>query len=262
VTETRGDPLPAAAEPFDLTGRVALVTGGSSGLGERFARVLAGAGAKVAIAARRVDRIEALAKELPDAVALPCDVTVDEECTALVDSVVAHFGRIDVLINNAGASSVKPALKEDPADLRRILGLNVVAPFVLSQAAAGHMRHSGGGTIVNVASIFGLRGAGTMPQASYATSKGALVNMTRELAAQWARHGIRVNALAPGFFHSEMTDGLWEADALVEWLTSKTPLGREADIEEFDSALLFLVGPGSSYVTGQIVAVDGGWTAT
>jgi NAD(P)-dependent dehydrogenase (short-subunit alcohol dehydrogenase family) len=247
--------------PFDLSDKVIIVTGASSGLGEQFARVLAEAGATVALAARRVDRIGALAESLPGAAAIGCDVTQDEDCERLVDEVITRFGRLDVLVNNAGISNVTPALREDPADFRSVIAVNLVAPFVLARAAAVQMSKSGGGAIITVASIFGLRAAGTMPQAAYAASKGGLVNLTRELAAQWARYSIRVNALAPGFFRSELTEGLWEHERLREWMDSRTPMRREGRSGELDGALLFLAGPGSSYVTGQTIAVDGGWTA-
>ena len=252
------DPL----QTFRLDGRVAVVTGASSGLGDRFARVLSAAGAKVVVAARRADRLEALASELTDAVAMPCDVTQPGAPARLVASAVEHYGRVDVVVNNAGASEPVPALDESTEHFRASVELNLVAPFELARAAAGAMVEHGGGSIVNVASIWGLVGVGQIPEAGYAASKGGIVSLTRELAAQWARRGVRVNALAPGWFHTEMTTGRMFGDENAErWMRQRTPMGRGGEEHELDGALLFLASDASSFVTGTVVSVDGGWTA-
>jgi NAD(P)-dependent dehydrogenase (short-subunit alcohol dehydrogenase family) len=246
---------------FDLDGRVAIVTGASSGLGDRFARVLAGAGAKVVAAARRADRLEALADEVDGVEACPCDVSVDADLERLVAFAQERFGRVDVLVNNAGVGTPHPAESEPPEHFRHVVNVNLNALFVASQVAGRVMLEQGSGSIVNVASMFGLVGSAPIRQASYCASKGAVVNLTRELGAQWARKGVRVNAIAPGFFLSEMTTGLWEDERSMAFLRRMTPAGRPGEPHELDGALLFLAADASTYVTGQTIAVDGGWTA-
>jgi NAD(P)-dependent dehydrogenase (short-subunit alcohol dehydrogenase family) len=253
------DPL----HTFRLDGRVAVVTGASSGLGARFARVLDAAGAHVAITARREDRLVELAAALHDPLVIPGDLAGRDAPEAIVDATVDRFGRLDVLVNNAGVSQTMAALEQDVDDFRRAIDVNLVAPFALARLAARTMIDSGtGGTIVNVASIWGVVGVGQIPDAGYAASKGGLVNLTRELAAQWARRNVRVNALAPGWFRTEMTEDTMFADeAALRWMRSRTPMGRSGDEHELDGALLFLASDASSFVTGQTIFVDGGWTA-
>jgi NAD(P)-dependent dehydrogenase (short-subunit alcohol dehydrogenase family) len=247
---------------FGLDGRVAIVTGASSGLGARFARVLDAAGAKVALLARRLERLEQLADALDDALPVQCDLKQPDEIERAVEATLERYGRIDVLVNNAGAVDGTPALEEPLDEFRDVVSVNLVAPFALSQAAARPMVSSGeGGVIVNVASILGIVGVGQIPQAGYAASKGGIINLTRELAAQWARKGVRVNALAPGWFESEMTEQMFAEESGHKWVAQRAPMGRHGREGELDGALLFLASPASSYVTGQVLAVDGGWTS-
>lgn len=252
------DPLAA----FRLDGKVAILTGASAGLGARFARVLDAAGAHVVLAARRAERLEALADELDHGTPIACDVALEADRDRLVQAALDAHGRLDVLVNNAGITKIGPAFEETDAEFADIVAVDLVAPFALARRAAEVMvRQPAGGVIVNVASVLGMVGVGQIPQAGYAAAKGGLINLTRELAAQWGRQGVRVNALAPGWFRSEMTDDMFDDDRSMDWVARKAPMGRGGEEHELDGALLFLASPASTYVTGQVIAVDGGWTA-
>lgn len=246
-----------------LDSRVAIVTGASSGLGDRFARVLHGAGATVVVGARRVDRLESLAAELGGERVVPvaCDVAVDDDCTRLVATAVDRFGRVDVLVNNAGISVVVPAEDEPIETWRQVVDVNLNGLFLLCQLVGRRMLAQGSGSIINIASMLGLVASAPIKQASYSATKGAVVNLTRELGCQWARKGVRVNAIAPGWFRSEMAEDMFVDEASKAFVERNCPMGRGGEAHELDGVLLFLAGDASTYVTGVTIPVDGGWTA-
>jgi NAD(P)-dependent dehydrogenase (short-subunit alcohol dehydrogenase family) len=246
-----------------LEGHVVIVTGASSGLGEQLARALANAGATPVMAARREDRLRALRDEIQGADAVTCDVTDDDDRRRLVETVMGRHGRIDGLVNNAGAGATAPALRTSAAIFARVVDLNLTAPFGLACLVAEQMRandnEDGGRSIVNIASVMGLRSIGEIPDAAYVASKAGIIGLTRELASQWGRYGIRVNAVAPGFFASEMTADLGDdPEQFPDFLLARTPLNRGGRAGELDDAVLYLLGPGSSFVTGHVLSVDGG----
>ena len=253
-----------ALDRFRLDDRVVVVTGASSGLGQRFARVASGVGAKVVLAARRVDRLEALSADLPDALAVECDVTSPDGPQHLIDATVDHYGRLDVLINNAGISRVIPAVDDDLDDFRHELEVDLVAPYDLARRAARWwIDNDHPGVVVNLGSVLGEVSGGRLRVPGYATAKGGLHNLTRELAVQWARKGIRVNALAPAWFETEMNSAeMFHTDSGRNYVESGTPMGRGGEPHELDGALLLLASDAGSYLTGHILLVDGGWTAS
>lgn len=251
----------AAMRPFELDGRVAVVTGGSSGLGAAVSRALAGLGARVAVVARRRDRLETLAAEI-DGLALGCDLSDPAGISEAVPAIVDGLGPPEILINAAGNRFGTERAESEPLDdIRRTLDLNLVAPLLLAQQVFPHMRDRGRGSIVNVSSISGQVGVPGIPQASYAASKAGLSGLTAELAVQWARHSIRVNTVAPGFFRSEITDSLYDSDKGGEYLRRNTPLPTEGTAEDIVGAIVWLAGDAGRYITGQTIVVDGGWTA-
>ncbi|WP_330254919.1 SDR family oxidoreductase [Nocardia sp. NBC_00565] len=250
-----------AARMFDLDGRVAIVTGASSGLGASVARALASVGARVAVVARRRDRLRELAAEI-DGLAVACDLSDLARVGSVVPEVVEGLGAPEILVNAAGNMFTTERAESEPLDaIRRTMDLNLVAPFLLAQAVFAHMRAAGRGTIINISSISGLVGIPGIPQASYAASKAGLSGLTAELAVQWARHSIRVNTVAPGFFRSEITGPLYESERATEYLRRNTPLPKAGTAEDIVGAVLWLASDAGSYVTGQTVVVDGGWTA-
>ena len=255
----------APLDLFRLDGRVAVLTGASVGLGVSMARGLAGAGAKLVLAARREANLAKLAKELEaggaEVLVSACDVSQEADVDALVAAAVERFGTIDMLVNNAGITEVVGAEEEPLETFERVVAVNLTGAFLCAQRCGRIMLEAGRGSIVNVASILGMVGSGQVPQTSYAASKGGIVNMTRELAAQWARNGIRVNALAPAWFDSEMTREMFESDRSLKWIRSKTPMGRPGREGELVGPMIFLLSDAASYVTGHTLMVDGGWVA-
>jgi NAD(P)-dependent dehydrogenase (short-subunit alcohol dehydrogenase family) len=247
---------------FRLDGKVAIVTGASSGLGVAFAQALAEAGADVVLGARRVERLEDTRRLVEAAgrraLTVQTDVADPDACQALVDAAVQEFGRVDVLVNNAGVGTAVPATRETPEQFRQVIDVNLNGCYWMAQACGRVMQP--GSSIVNISSVLGLTTAG-LPQAAYASSKAALIGMTRDLAQQWTgRKGIRVNALAPGFFASEMTEQYPEG--YLESMSPRIPAGRQGEGVELAAALVFLASDAGGYVTGQTLAVDGGMTIT
>lgn len=249
-------------EMFSLTDQVVVITGASSGLGVAFADAFSRAGADVAMGARRVDRLQETADLVAAngrrAVPVATDVVDPDACQRLVDQALSAFGRVDILINNAGIGTAVPATKETPEQFKQVIDINLLGCYWMAQACGRVMKP--GSSIINISSVLALTTAG-LPQAAYAASKAGLIGMTRDLAQQWgARRGIRVNALAPGFFATEMTDEY--KPGYLDSQIQRIPLGRTGDPAELAATAVFLASPAAGYITGQTLPVDGGLTIT
>ncbi|MFI8566033.1 SDR family NAD(P)-dependent oxidoreductase [Rhodococcus sp. NPDC078407] len=249
-------------DKFRLDGRVVVVTGASSGLGVAFAKAAAEAGADVVLAARRVEKLAQTAALIDSvggrSITVATDVVDPDQCTAMVDAAMTEFGKLDVLINNAGIGTAYPATRETPEQFRSVIDINLNGSYWAAQACGRVM--APGSSIVNISSVLGLTTAG-LPQAAYSASKAAIVGLTRDLAQQWgARKGIRVNAIAPGFFQSEMTDSY--QPGYLDSMAPRMILGRKGDPEELAATAIWLASDAGGYVTGQTIAVDGGITIT
>ena len=247
-------------DSFRLEGKVVIVTGASSGLGVSFAQAFAEAGADLVLGARRVEKMTATAALVEEAgrrvYTRKTDVADPEQCQDLVDAAVAEFGRVDVLINNAGVGTAVPATRETAEEFRSVIDVNLNGSYWMAQACGRVM--TPGSSIINIASVLGLTTAG-LPQAAYSASKAGVIGMTRDLAQQWSgRKGIRVNALAPGFFASEMSDEL--KPGYLDSLMPRVVMGRLGDAAELAATAVWLASPAGGYVTGQTVVVDGGLT--
>jgi NAD(P)-dependent dehydrogenase (short-subunit alcohol dehydrogenase family) len=260
--KTGRDDMTSPLDIFSLEGRTAILTGASAGLGRRFADVLAGAGARVAVVARRVEPLDAFVASHPDSIAIRADLSNSDGVDAVIDRVRSEFGTPDIIVNNAAyiAGGVR-AEDETAEQIETTLNVNLVSPIRLVQAFQPGMRERGTGSIVNVTSMVASVGIGRFPQAAYAASKGGLESITREWAAQWSRYGIRVNAIAPGFFESEITQDVIGVENVQQWILRNTLIPRHGKPEDFDGALLYLASDAGRYVTGQTLTVDGGWTA-
>lgn len=247
---------------FRLDDKVVLVTGASSGLGVAFAHAFAEAGADVVLGARRADKLAHVADSVRTTgqrvLTVPTDVADPSQCQAMVDAAMAEFGRVDVLINNAGVGTAVPATRETPEQFREVIDVNLNGCYWMAQACGRVMQP--GSSIINISSVLGLTTAG-LPQAAYSASKAGLIGLTRDLAQQWTgRKGIRVNAIAPGFFSSEMTEQYPEG--YLEMAQFRVPAGRKGDPRELAATAVWLASDAAGYVTGQTIAVDGGMTIT
>jgi len=248
---------------FGLKGRVAVVTGGASGIGLASAELLAAAGAAVAIVDRDAEAAkQALEKIGGNGLALSTDVALESEIEEATSDVLRALGRIDILVNSAGTAIRRPAVEVTVEDWDKVMAINMTGTFLFSRAVARAMIEKGeGGSIVQISSIMGFSGGGLYPNISYQTSKGAVVNMTRALAVEWAPHQIRVNAVAPTYVKTPFIAGLMAQPELVKRIEAMTPLARLAEPGEIASAVLFLASPGASMVTGHTLFVDGGFLA-
>jgi gluconate 5-dehydrogenase len=250
---------------FDLTGKIALVTGASSGLGAQFAKTLAGQGANLAIIARRVEKLEATKKEIEEefgveVLALPCDVLDVGQIKETVAAIKGHFGRIDILVNNAGTARSAAAEEQSDEDWKAVIDTNLNAVYYVAREVGRVMKEQGYGKIINLGSIHSavaMRGSGL---SAYCASKGGVLMLTKELANEWARDGITVNAIGPAYFPSEMTGHVIGNEDFLKLVEISCPMGRPGRTGELDGALIYFASDASSYTTGQILWIDGGWT--
>ena len=252
---------------FDLTGNVALVTGCSTGLGVQMARALANQGADIVCLARRKNLVDEVAEQIRKdfgvkAIGISCDITDTERVEASVKEVMDTFGRIDILINNAGTGAVAPAEQITDEQFQWEMDVDLFGSFKVARAVANQaMLPAGYGRIINIASMYGLVGNRIAPAAPYHAAKGGMVNMTRALACEWGEKGINVNCICPGYFETDLTKDTLESDFFKEYAKNTIPLCRYGKAGELDTTAIFLASPASSYVNGVILPVDGGYTS-
>ena len=253
------EPVLGPAALFSLADKVVVVTGASSGLGARWVPVLAAAGGRIVLSARRERELNEVAATAPGSLVVPADVTDAEDRARLFDETLRAFGRIDVLVNSAGTAASAPATDTTVDDFRSMIDTDLTALFALSQLAAGPMLEARRGSIINVTSLGAERCLDRYPLAAYNAAKAGLVALTRSLAAEWGRQGVRVNAVGPAFFPTRLS-GFTQDPEQRTWIEGHTALGRVARIDELDGMIVFLASDASSYVTGQHLLVDGGWS--
>ncbi len=251
------------AQLFDLTGRVAIMTGAGRGLGRTMALALAAAGADLALASRTGSELESLVEEVEAlgrrAIAVPTDVTSPEACEAMVAAALDELGRLDVLVNNAGMNVRKPALELTPDEFDSVLQVNLKGYYNSARAVGGHFVAQRSGKLINISSILG---SVALPnQAAYASSKGAIDQLTKVLAIEWAEASVQVNSLAPTYFETDLTRPLYDDPERKAFIEDRTPMGRWGQPHELAGAVIFLASDASNFVTGQTILVDGGWTA-
>jgi len=250
---------------FDVKGQTAIVTGASSGLGVTFAESLAEIGINVVIAARRYERLVKVAEELSNkynviVIPVKTDVSQEEQVINMVNTAIENFGSLEILVNNAGIASLSPSVDMSLEEWKKVIDVNLTGVFLCARTAAREMIKRKYGKIVNIASIYGAVGD-IFPTAPYYASKGAVINLTRALAIEWAPYKINVNAIAPGFFPSEMTTPIFQDEKSLKYILSRIALGRTGEPLDLKAALIYLASPASDYLTGQTIFVDGGWTA-
>jgi len=250
---------------FVIRGQTAIVTGASSGLGVTFAETLAEHGVNLVIAARRYENLAKVAGDLSSkygvkVIPVKTDVTQEDQVINMVRTATEKLGSLEILVNNAGVASLSPSVDMSLGEWKRVIDVNLTGVFLCARTAAREMIKKEYGKIVNIASIYGAVGD-IFPAAPYYASKGAVINLTRALAVEWAPYKINVNAIAPGFFPSEMTAPIFQDEKALSHILSRTPLGRTGDPLDLKAALTYLVSPASNYVTGQTIFADGGWTA-
>jgi len=250
---------------FDIRGQTAIVTGASSGLGVTFAETLAEIGVNLVIAARRYEKLVKVAEDLSskfnvEVVPVKTDVTQEKQVINMTKTAIEKFGSLEILVNNAGIASLSPSVDMALEEWKKVVDVNLTGVFLCARTAAREMIKKKYGKIVNIASIYGAVGD-IFPAAPYYASKGAVINLTRALAVEWAPYRINVNAIAPGFFPSEMTEQIFQNEEAMKHILSRTPLGRTGQPLDLKAALLYLASPASNYVTGQTIFADGGWTA-
>lgn len=250
---------------FDLSGRVAVVTGASAGLGLQMAKALASQGANLVLLARRMNLLEENAKSITEefgveVLPFACDITKTENVKEAVKATMDKFGRVDVLINNAGTGAVGPAEEITDEQFQHELNIDLYGSFVCAREFAKEMIKANYGRIINIASMYGLVGNLIVGSAPYHAAKGGVVNLTRALAAEWGKYGITVNSICPGYFYTDLTTATLDSDYFQAIAKNNIPLGRYGKNGELDTCAIFLASPASTYVNGQNIAVDGGYT--